>query len=211
LEVKGMSLGDYVKGVFCLEGEWTRNLRQPSSLEPILQLLRNRDQHFRYIHRFVISRAELEVYLRKWTQSRYADHPVLYLACHGQKGNFFFSSSARVPGVSLDDLEELLSGRCKGRVICLGACGSLDQEGRRVERFLGETGALAVCGYRGDVDWMTSTAFELMLLAMLQQNASTVGGMRAVKRRLRSEAATRVRNLGFHMAIREARRSTTGG
>jgi hypothetical protein len=42
----GTSLGRYLKGVFCLEGEWTGDLKHSSSLEPILQLLRNRDTRF---------------------------------------------------------------------------------------------------------------------------------------------------------------------
>jgi hypothetical protein len=203
-----MSLGLYIKGVFCLEGEWTDTLKRLSSLEPILQLLRNRDHHFSYIHRFVVTDAELRLYLAEWTLKKYADHPILYLAYHGNEGHLFFNSSRRVSGVSLDDLEETLAGRCRRRIICIGACGALDQEGRRVERFLEATGALAVCGYRKYVDWMRSTAFELMLLALLQENAPTIGGMRAARKRIRAEAATLVRNLGFHMAILKGRPRT---
>jgi hypothetical protein len=56
-----MSLGPYIKGVFCLEGEWTDTLKRPSSLETILQLLRYRDARFAYIHRFVVTDAELQL------------------------------------------------------------------------------------------------------------------------------------------------------
>ncbi len=173
------SLGFYIKGVFCLKGEWTGNLRRPSSIEPILQLLRNRDPRFAYIHRFVIRKPELQFYLRRWALKRFRDHPILYLACHGDPGTFYFSSSRRDPGATLDDLEEWLGGRCKGRIICFGSCGSLDIGGPRVGRFLDETKALAVCGYKGYVDWIPSTAFELILLAGLQANAPTIAGMRS--------------------------------
>jgi hypothetical protein len=120
------SLGRYIKGVFCLEGEWTGNLKRPSSLEPILQLLRNRDPQFSYVHRFVVTKSELDLYLQKWTLKKFRDHPILYLACHGSFGTFFFNSSLRDPGVDLDHLEDLLRGKCKGRVICFGSCGALD-------------------------------------------------------------------------------------
>ena len=160
----GTSLGRYLKGVFCLEGEWTGDLKHPSSLEPILQLLQNRDPRFSYVHRFVVTESELKLYLEKWTLKKYKGHPILYFACHGNSGTLFFNSSRRDPGVSLDELEAVLEGKCKGRVICFGSCGSLNMESQRVRRFLQKTGALAVCGYKADVEWMTSTAFELILL-----------------------------------------------
>jgi hypothetical protein len=104
----------------------------------------------------------------------------------------------------------MLAGRCRRRIICIGACGALDQGGQLVDRFLEATGALAVCGDTKYVDWMTSTAFELMLLALLQENAPTIGGMRAARKKVRAEAATLARNPGFHMAIckRRARNAT---
>ena len=200
------SLGRYPKSVFCLEGEWTDDLRHPSSIEPILQLLRNRDPRFAYIHRFVGTDAELRRYLTKWVLKRYATFPILYLACHGVSGSFLFSSSRRAHAVTLDEIEECLEDKCRGRVICLGACDSLDAEGRRIERFLEKTRALAVCGYKGSVDWMKSTAFELMLLAELQASGPNVSGMRAANRRLKVEAASLVKSLGFRMVVRKGRR-----
>ena len=64
---------------------------------------------------------------------------------------------------------------------------------------------LAVCGYRDYVDWIVSTSFELMLLAALQDNAPTVSGMKAVRRRIKLEAGTLVRRLRFHMVVRKGR------
>ena len=200
------SLGKYIKGVFCLEGEWTGDLRRPSSLEPILQLLRNRDPEFSYVHRFVVTQSEFQLYLGKWTLKKFRQYPILYLACHGDSGNLFFNSSRRDPGVSLDDLEELLRGKCKGRVICLGSCGSLALRSQRRMRFLEETKALAVCGYEGHVDWILSTAFELILLFELQINAPTITGMRAAHARIKKTAGTLVRTLGFQMSVRKVRR-----
>lgn len=199
------SLGRYLKGVFCLEGEWTGNLNHPSSVEPILQLLRNRDPHFAYIHRFVVTGAELKLYLCKWTLKKYGKYPILHLACHGNSGSLFFNSSQRDRGVALDDLEAMLEGKCRGRIIYFASCNVLDIEGHRIRRFLEATGALAVCGYRESVDWITTSAFELMLFAGLQDNARTVSGMKAARKRIKLEAGPLVRRLGFHMAIRRPR------
>jgi len=182
------------------------DLRHPSSLEPILQLLSNRDRHFSYIHRFVVTKHELEVYLKKWTLRKYRDYPILYLACHGSEGQFFFNWSRRTPGISLDELEGLLAGKCRRRLICLGSCNSLDLEGRRIAQFLDTTGALAVCGYRSNVEWIKSTAFELLLLAALQVNVQDVRGMRAARKAIRQDAGALAKSLGFHMVIRKPRR-----
>ena len=57
-------------GVFCLEGEWDRDLRQRMSVEPVLELL-ERIRLARYIHRDVATITEFEYYLKKWGQKGY--------------------------------------------------------------------------------------------------------------------------------------------
>lgn len=44
--------------------------------------------------------------------------------------------------------------------------------GRRLDRFMERTGALAACGYKKDVDWMRTAAFEIVLLGGLQWKPS---------------------------------------
>jgi hypothetical protein len=63
------------------------------------------------------------------------------------------------------------------------------------------TGALAVCGYRSDVDWMLSTSFELILMSTLQDNAFTRSGLAAVQKRLKREARGLVNELKFRLLI----------
>lgn len=64
-----------------------------------------------------------------------------------------------------------------------------------------QTGALAVCGYKSDVDWMLSAAFEIILLYELQFNALTKPGMAAVRKRVRSRASRLAHDLQFRMMI----------
>ena len=63
---------------------------------------------------------------------------------------------------------ERLDGGCRGRVVHLGSCGTVDVHGRELKKFLGRTGALAVCGFREDVDWLESAAFDMLVLGRLQ-------------------------------------------
>jgi hypothetical protein len=189
------------KGVFCLEGDWYPDLRRPTTVGPVLDLLEKSNiPPVPSIRRDTGTVPELEYYLQKWTQQRYARYPILYLGFHGSPGELHLGSG---PGesVNLDWLEDRLAGKCKGRVIHFGSCGTLATHGNRLNRFLERTGTLAVCGYKAEVDWMLSTAFEIILLSGFQRNTLTRPGMAAVQRRVRSQAARLVRDLKFRMVI----------
>ena len=189
------------KGVFCLEGDWDPDLRRHATVGPVLELLdRSGSPGVRYIRRDVGTPAELEYYLRKWRQRRYAAYPILYLGFHGAPGVLKVGDQRSGP-VTLGWLEERLAGACRNRVIHFGSCGTLDTHGNRLRSFLKRTGALAVCGYREDVDWMLSAAFELILLYQFQFNALTRAGMAAVERRVRREATRLARELKVRMVI----------
>lgn len=189
------------KGIFCLEGDWYPDLRRPTTVGPVLDLLEKSNiPAVPSIRRDIGTVPELEYYLQKWTQQRYSRYPILYLGCHGSPGELHVGprNSERV---TLGWLEQRLEGKCKGRVIHFGSCGTLAIHGNRLNGFLQRTGALAVCGYQEDVDWMLSSAFEIVLLSGFQQNAFTRPGMAAVERRVRSQASRLVRDLKFRMVV----------
>lgn len=190
-----------VRGVFCLEGDWDPDLRQHATVGPVLELLdRSGSPAVPHIRRDVGTVEELEYYLKKWIQRRYVTYPILYLGFHGGPGILHVGDRRKGP-VTLDWIEERLEGACKGRIIHFGACGTLAIHGSRLRRFLERTGALATCGYKADVDWMLSAAFEIILLYEFQFNALTRAGMAAVNRRIRREAANLARDLKFRMVI----------
>jgi hypothetical protein len=200
------STGDRQKGVFCLEGEWTGSLENHSSLEPMLEIIRNQQRNFSYIHRPVLNKVQFRSYLSQWVRCYRQKYPILYLACHGEPGTLFLRSSMRRPGIPLDFVEQLLADKCKGCVIYFGACSAFDLEGQRIARFRRNTKALAVCGYRNDAEWTVATAFELMFLTAMQANPMTIAGMRAVQKTVRTSASCLVENLGFDMLIRKKQR-----
>ncbi|MXY24980.1 MAG: hypothetical protein F4Y45_10720, partial [Acidobacteria bacterium] len=57
-----------------------------------------------------------------------------------------------------------------------------------MNRFVRRTGACAVFGFRTDVDWLPSAAFELLVLGYLQEVSFTKAGMRSLQRRVKREA-----------------------
>jgi len=193
------------KGIFCLEGDWSNDLRRPSSVEPILELLDHQETHnLRHVHHDVATVAELEHWLRKWRQNGSRAYRILYLAFHGEPGKLLIGDLRKPKNViDLDWLAGQLDDKCSGRIIFFGGCSVMNIDARHLKRFLRTTGAVAVCGYCADVDWVVSAAFELIALRAMQHNAFIVRGARAIHRRIRQQARGLVRDLDFRMVVNE--------
>lgn len=153
-------------GIFCLEGEWDPDLRKRVSVLPTLEYL-ERLGEIKAIHRDVAKPEELRHYLSKWSQRRYDDYRVLFLATHGGKGELEWSPGN---GTSLSELAEILGDSAHGRYIYFGSCLTLfdDKESRK---FVDATGAAAVLGYRKEVGFIEGAAFETVLLPWMAQHA----------------------------------------
>lgn len=194
------------KGIFCIEGSWTGQIDKPMSVRPAMELL-NHWEPFRipFVHRDVITRAEFEAYINQWCRKTLQKkYPILYLALHGEQEKIFVGDFRKKENtVTLDELEELLAGRCDKRIIHLGGCGVIDINGNRLNRFLRNTRALAVCGYREDVIWLDSMAFEIMIFGSMQLNALTTPGVRAMSRRIKRDGGTLAKRLGFRMVVKK--------
>lgn len=165
------------KGIFCIEGLWDSDLRETSTVRPILELLQLHED-IPYIHREYATREELEYYLGKWVQRRYDAFPILYLTSHGRESGLAVGSDF----YSLGRMSRLLAGRCAGRLLMFSSCDTLSIARHELLAFLEKTGALGVCGYRVDVGWMRSIAFELLLFAAIQDNEFSRRGIRAIEK-----------------------------
>lgn len=180
-------------GIFCLEGEWSSDLRDRASVRPILTLL----EHLgvaESIHRDVATLEELTYLVGKWQQKRYDSFKVLYLAMHGEEGRVLLGRDT----VSLDELEDIMRGACTGKIVYFGSCLTMKSSPDRLQAFAKSTGARAVVGYRREVDWLESAAFEVLLLDRLCL------GLRsdAIFNRLVKEHGTFAKTLGLVVATR---------
>lgn len=181
------------KGIFCLEGLWDDDLRKRSTVKPILELLElNSDIPF--LHMDCATEDELKFYLEKWKAAEYYRYPILYLAFHGAEKGIVINDKV----FTIEQLSSELQGKCKNRVILLASCASLKTDRRNLKRFLRETKALAICGYRKTVSWIKSTAFELLLLSSMQENSLDGRGIEAVQKRV-INLAKMFRDLDFLM------------
>ncbi len=185
----------FPKHVFCIEGNWDSNLNQTATVRPVLKLLRY-NAGVKYIYRDCSTIEEMEFLIDKWRQKTYAQYKILYLAFHGAKQALLIDNRNKM---TLEELGERLGCRCQGRLIYFGACSVLDVDTRVIRRFLKTTGAKAVCGYTTDVDWMKSTALDLIAISELQKFSMTHRGLAAVERNINKSTRVLSGQLGFRM------------
>ena len=194
-----MRNADKWKNIFCLEGLWSENLKDNSSVEPVLRLLHNQYPKMNYVHRDCATVVEFEFYISRWVLKKYDDHPVLYLAFHGKEKSILLSDG----DIELLRLSEILKDKCKNRIIIFASCNTLNIDKRFIKNFIKSTGALAVCGYQTDVNWVTSTAFELLLLEGVQDYEFSGRGIGAIEKNL-DKISKRFSELNFRMVTNKA-------
>ena len=179
-----------VPGIFCVEGGWSSRLDDESSVRPLLEFLRDRGK-VRFTLDEVHSLDALETVVRKWPQARYARYSLGYFGFHGQPGCLRLGRRK----ITLEELGEHLAGACAGKTIYFGSCSVLDIPTRRIQEFRRITKARCVAGYKSDVEWFESAAFDLLLFDALTHYKR----LDAVERYLRKEQSSLSRRLGFCM------------
>jgi len=89
---------------------------------------------------------------------------------------------------SLDDLANLLNGKCSNSIIIFGSCSTFAIRKNYLKKFLDTTGALAIGGYQKDVDWLPSVAFEMLILSQMQENEYTKRGISFLENKVNSRS-----------------------
>jgi hypothetical protein len=186
------------KGIYCLEGLWDYNLKDKSTVQPILELLEKSDicQH---MYHSCATKDELEFFLKKWKQKKInSKFPILYLAFHGNRGNILITHTTPY---SLVELGNILEGSCAGKVIFFASCETLNTDERKIQSFLKQTNAIAAVGYKQEVEWMLATAFELLVLEAFQQDKFDSRGIQNIEEKINTEYGKLHQKLYFRMVI----------
>lgn len=192
------------KGIYCLETNWFGD-RDRTTVEPALSLLhRKRGVKVPYLHFFVATKQEFEYRLKKWALKEFSGYPILYLGFHGDAGEISLDDGSKV---DLEYLSEILGSTCQSRVVHFGSCLTMDVDENRLNDFKTQTRALAVLGYKETVDWITSMAFEILLLGQLQFVSFTWNGMRSADIELGKIASSLRCHLKFRMHYRSVQRT----
>ncbi len=189
------------KGIYCIEGLWDHsNITDRSTVLPLLDLLQNQG-YCPYVYHDAATVQEIEYYLNRWKEPRIQqDYPILYLAFHGAEGSIYIDHDLLY---SVHQLTAVLNGQCRGKVIYFGSCSTLNIDRRIIRKFLSITGALAVIGYKKDVDWIQSAACDLFVFEALQLEALTHRGIRKIHQRIVEDYGNLHRILNLQMIINE--------
>jgi hypothetical protein len=186
------------KGIYCLEGLWDYNLKDKSTVQPILELLEKSDI-CKHMYHSCATKDELEFFLRKWKQKTInRKFPILYLAFHGSRGNILITHNK---SYSLKELGNILEGSCAGKVIFFASCETLNTDERKIQSFLKQTNAIAAVGYKQEVEWMLATAFELLVLDAFQQDRFDSRGIQNIEERIKTQYGKLHHLLYFRMVI----------
>ena len=185
-----------IKGVYCLETESWYTRKDPSTVEPVLRLLRHVID-VPYLCKDVATSEELMYFLKQYTMKVFKTHPILYLGFHG------FSEKGKA-GISLNEPQDIdigtiggcLKDKLRGRVVYFGSCEIMKAQ-TELEVFLSTTKAGAVLGYEKVVDWIESASFDMMVLSILQSVSFTKHGFGGADRRLKERSGTLYNKLGF--------------
>lgn len=150
--------------IYCLEGNWNKHPKSNQSIKPILDLLYTFSK-VKYIYRKCPTKDEFIKGLQTFTQKRYSNYTVLYIAYHGRKNRICFGNEY----ITLKEIANVLEGKLKGKTVHFGGCSTLNTTEKNITDFIARTGCSFISGYKKDVEYIDSSAFELLYFETVQR------------------------------------------
>lgn len=193
---------EQTKHIYCLEGMWNDyNLKDKSTIIPMLDLL-YKNSYCDYIYHDCATKDEFQFFISKWAKTVSVSNkfPIIYLACHGKSEKIFLN---RQDYITLDEIAELLQDKCHRKVFYFASCSTLSVGKRKIQDFLAKTGAIAAIGYRKEVEWLISTACELLVLEALQKDRFDSKGIEKIKRKIFTDYGNLPKQLDLRVEINE--------
>ena len=191
-------------GIYCLETDQWFGFKDRTSIEPVLRML-ELYQKIDFRHRDVATESEFYYFLQTFLQPGFKNYPILYLGFHGYGPEDDQDACIELSDgtyITLKDLEACIDERYFGGVIHFGSCSVVDADNARLEKFVSNTGAVAVCGYRQDIEWLEAAAFEVLMLGTLfQQSGLTRESMKMFDQELEQLAPGLYKRLGFRLVV----------
>jgi hypothetical protein len=153
----------YEKHIYCLEGNWDKHPRSTKSIRPILELLKTSSK-VKYIYHRCLTKEDFLRHLSDFTKLRYSNYSILYFAFHGRSNRVVLGKEE----ILLSELADVLEGKLSGKIVHFGSCSTLRISESSVSNFIAQTECMCLSGYRKKVEYLSSTAFELVYFDKLQ-------------------------------------------
>ena len=153
---------DDPEGIFCVEGEWERELDDRTSVRQLVEFIsdNNHKPQLRPIYRRVATKESFGSLIKRWKE--YPQYRVGYFAFHGDKGRVALGPET----ATIKELGRML-GDCSGKHIVLSSCKTLAVPENEIKAFRQATKARPVSGYTKSPDWIESSALDAMLISSL--------------------------------------------
>jgi hypothetical protein len=178
------------KDIFCLEGDWDSDLTQKCGIKPILDFV-SANLSIDVIHRSCATHDNLNYYLTEFMEPKYKEYEIIYFAFHGQPGQLQVGDTL----ISIEDISKICKNGLRGKIVYFGSCLTMKIDRRRIDKFLKETKALAVIGYKTEVDFMDSSMLDIAILTALQNHKD----MRKVENDIKTKHPRLIKELKFRM------------
>lgn len=152
------------KYIFCVEGNWTSDLKHRTSIKSALDFLEH-NADTKYIYRNCSTIEQLEELLKYSLLKKYDKYGILYLGFHGHPGSLQIGQRKII---DLDTIAEIINGDAKDKIIHFGSCNTLKISSRKLDDFCKKTGALAISGYTKEIDFRFSMLFDVFYFHLCQ-------------------------------------------
>jgi hypothetical protein len=153
---------NYTKHIACIESLWDNDLDHALNVAPILELVTK-------LYKVKASRLtcntipELSFNLGMLRRKR--SYRILYLAFHGNPGAI---SLANNTSISLEQLAEMMGTGFSGWLVHFCTCQTIHVKEQRLGAFMRATDIGIIAGYTTNVNWLESSALDLLLLGQAQ-------------------------------------------
>lgn len=163
--------------IHCFEGEWDR--KHPElSVKPLLHVIEQLNtaagNSLTFSYRLCQSIERLRNHLRsfdrrKMSRDRNAKN-CFYFAFHGN--SYGLSTFDSEDEVSFKEIGNLLGDKLTDSIVLFGSCGTRASD-KKLQQFQQETAAELVVGYSANVDWLSSSLFEMLFFSELCRFSKT--------------------------------------
>jgi hypothetical protein len=89
---------------------------------------------------------------------------------------------ADIINITLKEIADVLEGKLKGKIVHFGSCSTLRTSESNITDFINRTECTCISGYKKEVEYIASTAFELLYFEMLQRYCSYSRTKSAIKK-----------------------------
>jgi hypothetical protein len=150
-----------IKHVVCLESFWTYNVEDRLSVGPLLELL-GKTNGTRSVLLTCSTIDELKFNLK--IAKHMKGFRILYLAFHGYPGGIHLPDLR----IDLKTLASIMEKGFRNWVIFFDSCLTMKVTKDTILDFITTTEVKMVIGYKREVNWLDSTAMDLLILNWLQ-------------------------------------------